>query len=117
MTSNPLAERRAAGAQSNSSVAGDIRTVADSASGKVIAIHRTSRPYAFDLCDAYNAAMSEDARQRGLEWYVSASGEAKLGDSAAWQSRHTNDLARGAETDRQQHIRAQNRAQPIDNAA
>lgn len=69
---------------------------------RTVTIHRTARDYAYDLCDAYNEAMSEDARRRGLEYYVTNSGEVKLGDRQDWTRQHTIELARKAEHDRQQ---------------
>lgn len=72
---------------------------------RTVTIHRTTRAYAYDLCDAYNEAMSEDARRRGLEYYVTPAGEVKLGDRQDWTRQHTRDIARKAEQERQQWLR------------
>jgi len=55
---------------------------------KTMTLYRTEREYVYDLCDCYNAHRTEEAKERGVEWYVGPSGELKIGDSAAW-SRHT----------------------------
>jgi hypothetical protein len=54
---------------------------------KTITVIRTERDYVHDLCDAYNAARPQSARERGVEWYVNAAGELKIGDSTAWAER------------------------------
>lgn len=88
---------------------GETRTIhAKDRSGnivKTITVHRTEREYVFDLCDAYNAARSEDARQRGLEWYVAPNGELKLGDNAAWSKRNAERIESRNETERARHNR------------
>lgn len=71
---------------------------------KTITIHRTNRPYAEDLCEAYNAAMSQGARDRGLEYRV-LNGEVKLGYSYEFSAAHTKHLERQAESERQQWLR------------
>jgi hypothetical protein len=50
---------------------GDQRTVYDSKNDRQITINRTSRPYVYDLCDAYNAARSNHS----VLWIVKANGE------------------------------------------
>lgn len=58
---------------------GDTRTsIADD---RVVVIHRTTREYVYDMCDAYNAAMSEAARARGLQWFVDGMGHMRLGET------------------------------------
>lgn len=67
-----------------------------------ITIHRTGRPYAYDLADAYNAVLSDGSRQRGVEWTVLPNGELHLGVSEAFTTAHTKQLAAEAERDRLQ---------------
>lgn len=81
---------------------GDVRTIVDPKSGKVITLHRTERPYVEDLCDAYNEAMSVEAKRRGLGWHVDDGGQLKLADKASFSARQTKSLARKEEYDRQQ---------------
>lgn len=85
--------------------------VKDKATGaitKTITLHRTTRPYVEDLCDAYNDAMSESARQRGLLWYV-ANGELKLGDHLDFNRWKTGQIEAQTERERQDWKRAQSR--------
>ena len=46
---------------------------------KTITLHRTNRPYVFDLRDAYNDARTREALARGVEWYVNRAGDLKIG--------------------------------------
>lgn len=96
---------------------GDTRTIhaKDKATGeiiKTITVHRTNRPYVEDLCDAYNAAMDEGAKRRGLAWYVTNAGELKLGDHEAFTRWNTKRMKAEAERQRQEWIRNQSR--PLD---
>src|SRR5687768_16681917 len=75
---NPLTDRTAA-ANSRILMAGDERTITTK-SGDAITVIRSSRPYVFDLCDAYNAAN----RREEIEWRVDAAGALKLGYRADW---------------------------------
>jgi hypothetical protein len=86
---------------------GEVRTVVDRNTGKVIEIVRTTRDYVYDLADAYNAAMSGAARERGLEWYVNPAGELKLGDNASWARAHTKNIERCNEAERARFLRHQ----------
>lgn len=85
MTRQRLADAASAAAPGTSSFGRDLapgeeRTVT-TREGKVITIVRTSRPYVFDLRDAYNDAMSDGCRRRGLEWFVDGNGNLRLGSS------------------------------------
>lgn len=85
---------------------GDVRAVvAKDKNGtivKTLTIHRTERPYAYDLCDAYNEAISPAARERGLAYYVTDSGEVKLGDSVQFSRWNTEAIDHRHERERRQ---------------
>jgi hypothetical protein len=87
---------------------GDQRVVTDPKSGRTITITRTARPYVQDLCDAYNTALTRD----DVEWFVTDIGELKLRDRPAWTERHTKDLDRHAERERQEWLR-NNKSRPF----
>lgn len=55
---------------------------------KTITVCRTDRPYIYDLCDAYNEARDASSIDRGLEWYIGANGELKLGFDRAHSFRN-----------------------------
>lgn len=55
----------------------DFQTGADT--GRFYKLHRTNRDYVFDICDAYNDGMTDSAKERGLRWRVTGTGELKLG--------------------------------------
>ncbi len=73
--------------------------------GKPIVITRTHRSYAHDLCDAYNEAMSDQARDRGLEYYVDGNGSVRLGERQSWSSKRTVHLDQTAEYKRKEWMR------------
>lgn len=83
---------------------GDIRQVhvkdKDGSIIKTITIHRTTREYCHDLCDAYNDACSQEVIDRGGEWYVTPNKTVALGIAAGFTVHHTKQLARHAETER-----------------
>lgn len=122
MTRQRLADAVSAGGVSGGGAGpmkpGDTRTIhANDKDGtviKTITIHRTERLYAEDLCDAYNVAMSDDARRRGLAWYVTSAGEVKLGDSEDFTRWKTERSAQRRERERQDWKRAQHRAERED---
>ncbi len=72
---------------------------------KTVVQVRTSRSYAEDLCAAYNESLSEQARARGLEWFVTPAGELKLGDSAAWSRANAKRNESRNETERARYLR------------
>jgi hypothetical protein len=74
---------------------------------KTVTIIRTDRPYAEDLCDAYNASMGEEARKRGLRWQVSHAGELKLGYSVEAAKRALKAEKDRRETERSRFIQRQ----------
>src|SRR5687768_16810575 len=41
---------------------------------KTMTLYRTDREYVYDLCDCYNAHRTEEAKERGVEWYVAPNG-------------------------------------------
>lgn len=90
---------------------GETRTIlAKDKSGNVIkeiVVHRTEREYVYDLCDAYNEARSNDAKERGAEWYVAPNGELKLGDSSAWSKARHRQIESRNETERARFNRMQ----------
>lgn len=83
---------------------GDVLTipVRDNIGGiiKTIQIVRTSRDFVFDLCDAYNAARSDDALDRGIEWFVGPGGELKVGIADSWSRSNRRQVESRAETER-----------------
>jgi hypothetical protein len=74
---------------------------------KTITVYRSNRPYAEDLCDAYNASMSPQARERGLLWFVAPSGELRLGDNEAWSRANAKRIESRRETERARFVRHQ----------
>lgn len=83
---------------------GDTRTW--STESKTYTLTRTDRPYAYDLCDAYNKARTRD----DLEFYVDPNGNVKMGTPEAFTKRHTEAIQRRHEQERDQWKRAQSRA-------
>lgn len=62
---------------------GDTKTIVakDPKTGEVVRTYtlvRTERPYVYDLCDAYNGSRTK----ADVEWYVTHTGELKLGEPA-----------------------------------
>lgn len=82
---------------------GETRTFV--ALGKPIHVTRTHRAYAYDLCDAYNEAMSDAARDRGLEYFIDGNGHVKLGERQSWSSKRTVHLERTSEYARKEWMR------------
>ena len=80
-------------------------TWAFTAGDKTLTITRTTREYVHDLCDAYNAARSDDAMARGVEWYVTPAGELRIGSSADASRRITRQIESRLETERARHNR------------
>lgn len=105
MTSNPLARRRDDDEVQGEMQPGGTRTIHDGKSGRIWTVTRTNRPFAHDLCDAYNDGMSDEARRRGLRWFVNQAGEVKLGDDPNWTRHHTGEIERGHERERQEWMR------------
>lgn len=68
-------------------------------------VHRTDRPYVFDLCDAYNASLKPEARERGLQWRVLPNGELKLEFSDEAARKITKQIEIDLETERSKWIR------------
>lgn len=67
---------------------------------KTVIVVRTTRDFAFDLCDAYNAARTADAIDRGLAWFVSPTGELKLGIADDWSRENRRQVETRNETER-----------------
>jgi hypothetical protein len=74
---------------------------------KEMLLTRTTRDYVFDLCDAYNDGRTAEARERGLEWFVTPAGELRLGDSAAWSRANLKRIESRNETERSRFNRHQ----------
>ena len=72
---------------------------------KTIEVVRTERDYAFDLCDAYNAARTTEAKDRGVEWFVAPNGELRIGDSTGWSRENLKQTESRNETERARHNR------------
>ena len=70
-----------------------------------LTIERTARPYAYDLCDAYNKSMRPDLKAQGAEWFVDSQGQVKLGQNAEWSKAHAAQIAKTQEYERQQWLR------------
>lgn len=70
-----------------------------------LTIERTSRPYAFDLCDAYNRTMRHDLVAQGGEYFVDKQGQVRLGISAEWTAANSLRMAQQQEYERQQWVR------------
>lgn len=47
--------------------------------GEPVEFRRTNRELVHDICDANNASMGRSARERNLEWFVTATGEMRIG--------------------------------------
>lgn len=101
---NPLLARPASAGGSGGGPMnpGDVRTIhaKDPKTGeitKTFTLHRTARPYAYDLADAYNAELTRD----DIEWAVGENDQIYLRDKQTFTSRHTRDLAEKAESERQ----------------
>ncbi len=73
--------------------------------GSAVTINRTPQTYAQDLADAYNTSMSDEAKARGMEWFVTPAGELKLGDNAAWSRANAKRDESRRETERARHLR------------
>lgn len=84
--------------------------------GRMIFFTRTDRPLTLDLCDANNASMGRGARNRGLEWFVSSSGELKLGTSQQAMMAHVKADKARLERERQAYIANLRRPESNDNA-
>lgn len=82
---------------------------------KILHITRTDRDFVYDFCDASNAAMSQDARDRGLEYYV-VNGEMRLGHSAESMRKNAREAESRLETERARHNRLQLEAERQRNA-
>ena len=72
---------------------------------KVITVRRTERDYVFDLCDAYNDARTQEAKDRGVEWFVAPNGELRIGDGNAWSRANLKRIESRNETERARHNR------------
>jgi len=99
---NPFTLERPVNTGGGGMTPGDVRTIhaKDPKTGeitKTFTLHRTSRPYAYDLADAYNAELTRD----DIEWAVGDGDQLYLRDRQTFTSQHTSDLARKAESDRQ----------------
>ena len=86
---------------------GETRTIHDLKSGRTWTVHRTTRDYVYDLCDAYNVELSPALRNNGLQWFVTPSGELKLGDNAEWSRHNRREIAQRMESERSRFIRRQ----------
>lgn len=80
---------------------GERRTFTATQGTKTITITRTDRPYAFDLCDAYNDALMPEARANGLCYEVNGSGEVQLCFPRSFSEALTKELERKRERERQ----------------
>jgi hypothetical protein len=70
---------------------------------KTITLVRTERDYAHDLCDAYNASRSRP----DILWFVTPTGELRLGDDPDWSRRNLRQIESRTETERARHNRLQ----------
>lgn len=70
---------------------------------KTIVLHRTTRDYVYDLCDAYNEVLSPGDAERGCRWEVAPNGELKFGFPRHVTDKLTRDRAEAAERERQQY--------------
>lgn len=84
---------------------GDMLTVTTK-DGKTVCITRTGRPYSDDLADAYNAAIEHVARERGLEWFTTPSGELKIGFSQASTRENFRQIEQKLEVERARYARS-----------
>ena len=69
---------------------------ADGTVGRTITVRRTTRPYAYDLCDAYNAAST----RTDTEWIVTITGELKMIERQDWSVAYAKAGKANAERDR-----------------
>lgn len=83
---------------------------------KTITVLRTDRNYVFDLCDAYNQARTREAEDRGVEWFVAANGELRIGTADAWSRANFKQIESRKETERARHNRLQLEAARAANA-
>ena len=60
-------------------------------------VHRTTRDYVYDLCDAYNAENKHD----DAKWFVTEAGELRIGFPQAFTDDLTRKLAAQRERERQ----------------
>ncbi|MFC4255399.1 hypothetical protein GRI97_08170 [Altererythrobacter xixiisoli] len=104
---NPLTERVSAGATfgHRSMAPGETRVVVDTRTGRTITIHRTARDYVHDLCDAYNAALSPAASERGLAWVVTPSGALMMIVRDSWSLENTRRMRQRRETESSRMVR------------
>lgn len=74
---------------------------------KTYTLYRTNRPYVEDLADAYNAGIDATAKANGAQWFVTETGELKLGytDRSIHENRKRAESAR--ETERARYLRFQ----------
>lgn len=86
---------------------GEMRTYTgrNSNAEKDVCLNRTSRPYAEDLADAYNASMDPSARERGAQWFVAPNGELHLGFSDHSIRENGKRTRQRMETERARHLR------------
>lgn len=78
-----------------------IRRVKDGVEiGQPIVFQRTTRPYVIDLCDAYNAHKTRD----DVEWYVTDTGELKIGVPSGFTARLTKEIKENQERERREWI-------------
>lgn len=73
---------------------------------KTFTLTRTARDYVHDLCDAYNAARSRDAIERGVEWFVH-NGALLIGHSSDAMRQNTKHIESRTETERARFVRKQ----------
>jgi hypothetical protein len=83
---------------------------------KTMILTRTERPYVYDLCDCYNAYRTQDAIDRGVEWFVAPNGELRIGTSAEWTAKNLRREERRLETERARHNRLTLEAERRSNA-
>lgn len=88
---------------------------AKSGAEKTLHVTRTDREFVYDFCDASNAAMSAEARARGLEYYV-VNGEMRLGHSAESMRRNAREAESRLESERARYLRMQLEADRRGNA-
>ncbi len=72
----------------------------DGSVAMTVTIERTARPYAFDLCDAYNKTMLPAARANGCEYFVDGQGQVRLGFPEQFSKDRTKQLERTTESER-----------------
>lgn len=119
MTSNPFDKHRDSSSDGELRP-GETRTIlAKDRQGnilKTMTLVRTERDYVHDLCDCYNNHRTQDAIDRGVEWFVAPNGELRIGTADDWSRKNHRQIESRNETERARHNRMQLEAARRDNA-